>query len=54
MRISLNRNKSGQGGASPRPRGRRWARLGAGAFLFFTLKGVVWLTVGGLALAGVL
>lgn len=54
MRMSLNRKQRPAAAPGPRPRGGLFTRVGAGAALFFTFKGVVWLAVGGLALAGVL
>lgn len=50
MRMSLNRTE----GRPARPRGKWFARLGLGALIFFTLKGVAWLAIGGLALSGIL
>lgn len=50
MRMSLNRTPGGPA----RPRRQAFRRLGLGALVFFTLKGVAWLAIGGFALTGVL
>jgi hypothetical protein len=52
MQLRLSRNASEN---KNQPATRRWyTRLLAAGFLFFLIKGLVWLAVGGVALAGIL
>ena len=57
MQLRLSRNTAGAASAdaaSDRP-GRRWTtRIAAAGFMFFLLKGLVWLAIGGLAVIGLL